>query len=73
MSLSCAEAELHEFVDGAARGLCIRNVLQATELRAVVRTGKDSSAAVRITQRLRGARVRHLEVKDLQIQRGNVA
>ena len=59
---------MHEFVDGAARGLFIRNVLQAMELRAVVRTGTDSSAAARITQRLRGARVRYLKVKDLWIQ-----
>ena len=40
ISLSSAEAELHEIVNGVARGLFIRNVLQAMELKAVVRVGK---------------------------------
>ena len=68
ISLSSAEAELHEIVNGAARGLFIRNVLQAMELKAGVSVGTDLSAAARITQRLGAGRVRRLEVKDLWIQ-----
>ena len=37
ISLSSAETELLEVLNGAARGLFIRNVLQAMELTAVVR------------------------------------
>ena len=60
-SLSSAEAELHEVVNGAARGLFVRNVLQAMELTAVARVGRDSSAAAGMTQRLGAGRGRHLE------------
>ena len=68
ISLSSAEAELHEVVNGAARGLFIRNVLQAMELKAVVQVGRDSSAAAGITPRVGAVRERHLEVKDLWMQ-----
>ena len=43
ISLSIAEADLHEIVNGAARGLFIRNV-QAMEQKSVVRVGTDSNA-----------------------------
>ena len=65
ISLSSAEAELHEVVKGAARGLFIQNVLQAMELKSVVRVGRDSSAAAGITQMLGAGRVRDLEVKEI--------
>ena len=68
ISVSSAEAELHEVVNGAARGCFVRNVLQAMEEKALVRMGTDSSMAVGITQRLGAGRVRHLEVKNLWIQ-----
>ena len=58
----------HSAVNGAARGLFIRNVLQAMELKAVVQVGRDSSAAAGITPRVGAVRVRHLEVKDLWMQ-----
>ena len=66
--LRSAEAVFHEVVSGAARKLFIRNLLQALELRAVVRVGTDSSAAAGGTQRLGAGRVTHLEVKGLWIQ-----
>ena len=68
ISLSSAEVKLHEIVNGTARGLFIRNVLRAKELRATVRVGADSSAAAGITQVLGAGRVRHLVVKGLWIQ-----
>ena len=52
ISLSSAEAELHEVVKCTARGLFIRNVPQAMELKAIVRVGADSSAAAGVTQTL---------------------
>ena len=67
-SLSSAEAELHEVVNGAARGLFIRNVLRALVVKAVMRVGTGSSVVAGLTQRLGARRVRHLEVKDLWIQ-----
>jgi len=68
VALSSAEAELHEIVNGAARGLFVRNVLRTmgTEVKVIV--GSDSSAAAGISQRLGAGRVRHLEAKDLWIQ-----
>ena len=51
ISLISAEAELHKIVNGTTRGLFIRNVLQAMELKAVVRVGRDSNAAAGISQR----------------------
>ena len=73
MSLNSTEAELREFVNGMARELFIRNVLQAVDLKAIVRVGPDSSAAG-ITQRLGSGRARRLEVKDLWVQeKGPVA
>ena len=68
MPLSSAEAKLHEVDNGTARGLFIRHVLQAIELKATVRVETDSTAAPGITQRLGAVWVRHLEVKDLGIQ-----
>ena len=59
ISRSSAEADLHAVVNGAARGLVIRNVLRAIELNAVVRVGTNSSPAAGITQRLGAGRVRH--------------
>ena len=65
ISLSSTEAELHEVVYGASRGLLVRNVLQAVELEAVVRVGTDSSAAAGITQRLSAGRVEASEGQGL--------
>ena len=65
MSHSSAEAELHEVVNGTVRGLFIRNVLQAMELKAHVRVRTDSSATAGITEKVGAGRVRHMGVKDL--------
>ena len=46
-----------------ARGLFVRNVLQAMELKAVVRVGTYSRVAAGIIQRGGAVRVRHLEGK----------
>ena len=70
VSLSSAEAELYEVVNGAARGLFIRNVLEAMELQAVVRVGRQ----LELLRGMAQGRVRHLEVKELWIQdNGQVA
>jgi len=68
VALSSAEAELHEIVTGAARGLFVRNVLRTMGTEVKVTVGSDSSAAGGISQRLGAGRVRHLEAKDLWIQ-----
>ena len=68
ISLSRAEAEFHEVVNGTARRLFINSSLQAMERKAVVRMGTHASVAVGITQGLRAGRVRHLEIKDLWIR-----
>jgi hypothetical protein len=69
VSLSSAESELHQMVQGAARGLHLRNILaEVLETAPRVRVGSDASAAIGITARLGAGRVRHLEAKELWIQ-----
>ena len=69
VALSSAEAELHEIVQGAARGLFLRHILETMLPQApVVVVATDSSAAHGISHRLGSGRVRHLEAKELWIQ-----
>ena len=69
VALSSAEAELHEIVQGAARGLFVRHVIETlVEHPPAVIIATDSSAAQGITSRLGAGRVRHLEAKELWIQ-----
>ena len=66
ISRSNAEAELHEIVNGMARGLFGRNVSQSVDVVDKLRVGSDSSAASGgILKRLGAGHVRHLEAKDL--------
>ena len=66
-SLGSAWVDLHDVVNGTARRLVIRNVLQALGLKATVRVETGSSAAAGITQTLGAGRVRHLEAEVLWI------
>ena len=69
VALSSAEAELHETVQGAARGLFVRNVLEVMLGAApLVEVAADASAAIGVAQRLGAGRIRHLEAKELWIQ-----
>ena len=58
VSLSSAEAELHEVVNGASHGLFLSNVLAECGYETTVRIGSDSSVAAGISTRLGAGRVR---------------
>ena len=69
VSLSSAESELHQMVQGSARGLHLRNIFEEIlDAPPLVRVGSDASAAIGISARLGAGRVRHLEAKELWIQ-----
>ena len=69
ISLSSAEAEFYEIVNGSARCLWTRSFLLAIG-RAVdtIIIESDSSAAKGISERFGTGKLRHLQAKDLWVQ-----
>ncbi|CAK0863201.1 unnamed protein product [Prorocentrum cordatum] len=64
------EAELRELVNGAARGLSFKQVLEEMGvLNLVAKVGGDSAAALGISHSLGASRRRHLGAKQLWIQK----
>ena len=72
IALSSAEAELYGMVEGTTRAKGLMNLareLGFKDLGNVVRIGTDSSAAKSFVNRRGLGKVRHLEIRDLWLQR----
>ena len=74
VALSSAEAEYYALVDGAARGLAIKNTVNElgakmqTPIMTNVMLGTDSSSAKSFASRRGLGKMRHMEVKMLWLQ-----
>ena len=71
-ALSSAEAELYGMVEGVTRAKGLRTVafeLGFRSLRNVIRLGTDSSAAKSFVSRRGRGKMRHLEIRDLWLQK----
>ena len=72
IALSSAEAELYGMVEGTTRAKGLMNLareLGFKDLGNVVRIGTDSSAAKSFVNRRGLGKMRHLEIRDLWLQR----
>ena len=72
LALSSAEAELYAMIEGVTRAkglLSIASELGFSDLSNVVRLGTDSSAAKSFVSRKGLGRMRHLEIRDLWLQK----
>ena len=71
-ALSSAEAELYGMIEGVTRAKGLRSLafeLGFRDLSNVVKLGTDSSAAKSFVNRRGLGRMRHLEIRDLWLQR----
>ena len=71
-ALSSAEAEFYGMIEGVTRAkglLSLANELGFKELSNVVHLGTDSSAAKSFVSRRGLGRMRHLEIRDLWLQK----
>ena len=72
-ALSSAEAELYIMVEAVTRAKGLTNLARELGFRGmsnVVRIGTDSSAAKSFVSRRGLGRMRHLEIRDLWLQKG---